>query len=84
MKKTEMLEFLRLKLTHYISKYTSDAEKISEKLLADIEEAGMLPPNYEFVLGDKTLTDNAWEPEKNTCGFCKEPCGNDWCFTKNK
>lgn len=22
--------------------------------------------------------------KNNTCGFCVEPCGNEWCFTMSK
>lgn len=36
---------------------------INERILSALEEAGMLPPRYDFMIGEYKASDNAWEPE---------------------
>lgn len=38
-------------------------EERMDYLLTKIQEAGMLPPSYEFKMGEQTIRDNCWEPE---------------------
>ena len=35
----------------------------NERLLSELEKAGMLPPRIDFMIGHMRASDNAWEPE---------------------
>lgn len=34
-----------------------------EEILDICEQAGMLPPRHDFMMGSTKCSDNAWEPE---------------------
>lgn len=38
-------------------------EDIADAILLLVENRGMLPPRIDFMIGDKKMSDNAWESE---------------------
>lgn len=65
MKRSEMIELMSDTILDNIELADIlEAEQVSI-LLAEMINAGMMPPAIEFEMGGNTIKDNAWEPEND-------------------
>jgi hypothetical protein len=62
MKRAEVVKEIFYKLEQFHSHPEANAE-LANQILNTVEQLGMLPPRYDFMVGTMRASDNAWEPE---------------------
>jgi hypothetical protein len=67
MKRSQMIEAIVYEALSWDGLDTSGVpiKEVAADVLKAVEKFGMLPPSYEFKMGDKLIRDNCWEPEND-------------------
>ena len=64
MKRSDVIEIiLQLMAREGLQPWNTSDYEFAKELLYTIENLGMLPPRIDFMIGDKKMSDNAWESE---------------------